>query len=106
MNSIGALNLIPAGVIENQDTLGGGGGIRPPPSIWISHVLCPMTNNTSFESSMLYFFIFFEKSSFFCKNVCKKCPKDDKIYISEKPLTMPFQICKKMCKILNNLMCN
>ena len=29
-----------------------------------------------------------------------------KLYISEKPLPMPFQICKKFCKILNNLMFN
>ena len=34
----------------------------------------------------------------------KNCPKNDKLYIFEKPLTMPFQICKKFCKILNNLM--
>ena len=33
----------------------------------------------------------------------KNCPKNDKLYIFEKPLTMPFQICKKFCKILNNL---
>ena len=26
----------------------------------------------------------------------KKCPKKDKIYIFEKPLTMPFQICKNI----------
>ena len=30
-----------------------------------------------------------------------KCPKYDKIYIFEKPLAMPFQIC---IKILNNSM--
>ena len=35
----------------------------------------------------------------------KKCTKNEKIYIFEKPLVMPLQICKKMCKILNNLMC-
>ena len=29
----------------------------------------------------------------------KICPKNEKLYIFEKPLTMPFQI----CKILNNL---
>ena len=41
-----SLNPIPAGVLENQDMLGG----VPPPSK--SHVLCPnMTNDTSFESS-------------------------------------------------------
>ena len=32
----------------------------------------------------------------------KNCPKNKKLYIFEKPLTMPFQICKKFCKILNN----
>ena len=78
-----------------------------------------MKNDTSLESShalllesakifanlqKLSFFV--AKSSFFVKMFAKKCPKDDKIYISEKPMTMPFQICKKMCKILNNLMCN
>ena len=42
-------NPIPAGVLENQDTLGGG-HFAPPPSK--SHVLCPnMTNDTSLESS-------------------------------------------------------
>ena len=36
-----SINSIPAGVLENQDTPGGG-----------SHVLCPnMTNDTSLESS-------------------------------------------------------
>ena len=33
----------------------------------------------------------------------KNCPKNEKLYIFEKPLTMPFQICKKFCKIINNL---
>ena len=43
------VNPIPAGVLENQDTLGGG-NLTPPPSI--SHVVCPnMTNDTSLESS-------------------------------------------------------
>ena len=42
------LNPIHAGVLENQDTLGG--GQFDPPSK--SHVLCPnMTNDTSLESS-------------------------------------------------------
>ena len=36
----------------------------------------------------------------------KICPKNDKLYIFEKPLTMPFQICKNFCKILNNLLFN
>ena len=44
------LNPIPAGVLENQDMLGGGQFPPPPPSK--SHVLCPnMTNDTSLESS-------------------------------------------------------
>ena len=47
-------NPIPAGVLENQDTLGGG-QIDPPPSK--SHVLCPnMTNDTSLESSCALLF--------------------------------------------------
>jgi len=42
-------NPIPAGVLENQDMLGGGANFTPPPK---SHVLCPnMTNDTSLESS-------------------------------------------------------
>ena len=42
------LNPIPAGVLENQDTLGGV-NLTPPSK---SHVLCPnMTNDTSLESS-------------------------------------------------------
>ena len=36
----------------------------------------------------------------------KICPKNEKLYIFEKPLTMPFQICKTFCKILNNLIFN
>ena len=36
----------------------------------------------------------------------KMCPKNEKLYIFEKPLTMPFQICKNFCKILNNLIFN
>ena len=32
----------------------------------------------------------------------KICPKNEKLYIFEKPMTMPFQI----CKILNNLIFN
>ena len=36
----------------------------------------------------------------------KICSKNKKIYIFEKPLTMAFQICKKFCKILNNLIFN
>ena len=30
----------------------------------------------------------------------KICPKNEKLYIFEKPLTMPFQICKKFAKKL------
>ena len=33
-------------------------------------------------------------------------PKNEKLYIFEKPLTMPFQICKHFCKILINLIFN
>ena len=45
----GTLNPIPAGVLENQDMLGGG-QFDPPPSK--SYVLCPnLTNDTSLESS-------------------------------------------------------
>ena len=36
----------------------------------------------------------------------KICPKNKKLYIFEKPLTMPFQICKEFFKILNNLFFN
>ena len=32
----------------------------------------------------------------------KICPTNEKLYSFEKPLTMPFQICKHSCKILNN----
>jgi len=47
---------------------------------------------------------FYRKIQLYSKNVCKKIgPKNEKIYIFEKPLTMPFQICKQICKILNNL---
>ena len=45
---------------------------------------------------------FIAKSSFIVKMFAKKiCPKNDKLYIFEKPLTIPFQICKIFCKILN-----
>ena len=41
--------------------------------------------------------IFYRKIQLYSKNVCKKiCPKNEKLYIFEKPLTMPFQICKKI----------
>ena len=35
-----------------------------------------------------------------------KCPKNDKIYIFKKPLTMSFQICQNSCNNSNNSMCN
>ena len=52
--------------------------------------------------------IFYRKIQLYSKNVCKKkiCPKNEKLYIFEKPLTMPFQIYKYFCKILNNLIFN
>ena len=90
-------NPIPAGVLENQDTLGGG-QFDPPPSK--SPVLCPnMTNDTSLESSCALllesanFFckfakieFFIAKSSYILKMFAKKiCPKNEKLYIFEKP---------------------
>jgi len=69
-----------------------------------------MTNDTSLESycalllesAKIEFFI--AKSSYVIKMFTEKiCPKNEKLYIFEKPLTKPFQICKKFCKILNNL---
>ena len=36
----------------------------------------------------------------------KICQKNEKLYIFEKPLTMPFQICKYFCTILHNLIFN
>ena len=36
----------------------------------------------------------------------KICPKNDKLYVFEKPLTIPLQICKNFCKILINLIFN
>ena len=36
----------------------------------------------------------------------KICSKNNELYIFEKPLTMPFQIGKNFCKILNNLIFN
>jgi len=44
---------------------------------------------------------FIAKSSYIVKMFAKKiCPKNEKLYIFEKPLTMPFQIFEKlkMCK--------
>ena len=79
-------NPISAGVLENQDMLGG--GQFDPPSK--SHVLCPnMTNDTSLESS------------------CALLLESAKTFANlQKPLTMPFQICKQFCKILINLIFN
>ena len=46
-------NPIPAGVLKNQDTLGGGEQFNPPLNPML---LCPnMTNNTSLKALMLYF---------------------------------------------------
>ena len=91
-------NPIPAEVLENQDTLGGG-QFDPPPSK--SYVWCPkMTNDTSLESSCtlllestkkianLQILNFFAKSSYIVKMFAKK-----KLFC-------------KFCKILNNLMFN
>ena len=36
----------------------------------------------------------------------KICPKNENLYIFEKPSTMPFQIWKIFCKVLNNLILN
>ena len=56
---------ISAGVLENQDMLGGG-QFNPPPSK--SHVLCPnMTNDTSLESSCALLLEFAKK----CANLQK-----------------------------------
>ena len=77
------LNPIPAGVLENQDTLGG--GQYDPPSK--SHVLCPnMTNDTSILESSCALLLesvkkickfakiefFIAKSSFIVKIFAKK----------------------------------
>ena len=62
-----------------------------------------MTNESSLESSCALLLeyatkfanlpkiIFFAKSSYFVKMFAKKnCSKNDKLYIFEKPLPMPF----------------
>ena len=36
----------------------------------------------------------------------KNWPKNDSLYNFEKPLTMPFKLCKKFCKILNTMIFN
>ena len=66
-----------------------------------------MKNDTSLESSyallleskktanLQKFKFFVAKSSYLVKMFAKKnCPKNDKLYIFEKPLTMPFKIHK------------
>ena len=78
-----------------------------------------MTNETSLESSCALLLesakickfakieFLIAKSSYIVKMFAKKnCPKNEKLYIFEKPLTMPFQIFKKFCKISNNLIFN
>ena len=80
LNTFQAINPIPAGVLENQDMLGG--ATWPPPSK--SHVLCPnMTNNTSLESYRALLlesakklqicknWIFYSKIQLYSKNVSK-----------------------------------
>jgi len=50
---------------------------------------------------------FIAKSSYIVKMFAKKFMQKMKtLYIFKKPLTMPFQICKNVCKILNNLIFN
>ena len=65
------VNPISAGVLENQDMLGGG-SIWPPPSK--SHVWCPnMTNDTSLEICKFVKIEFFiAKSSYVVKMFAKK----------------------------------
>ena len=98
-------NPIPAGVLENQDMLGGG---QFDPS------LNPMfyVHDTSLESSCALLLesakkiANFQKSNFFSQNpVIKKkflpkknCQKNEKLYIFENPLIMPFQKCKIFAK--------
>ena len=74
-----------------------------------------MTNDTPLESSYSLLLVCkrlqFQKWNFLCKiqyvKFCKQSfQKMKKIYISWKPLTMPFQICKDFCKTLNNLIFN
>jgi len=76
-----------------------------------------MTHDTSLESTCAHTFriwkkickfakieFFIAKSSYIVKMFAKRnLSKNEKLYIFERPLTMPFQICKKFCKILNNL---
>ena len=84
----------------------GGVNLTPPPSK--SHVWFPnMTNDTSLESSCALllksaknckfskFLFFIAKASYIVKMFAKKiCPKNEKLYIFEKPLTMHFKYAK------------
>ena len=100
------LNPILAGVLENQDTLGGGQFDPPPP---LNPILMSKYDKWYIigNSKFAKFDFFCCKIQLYCKIVGNKnCPKNDKIYICEKLLTMLFQICKKFCKIFYNLMCN
>ena len=99
---IKTVNPISAGVFENQD-MRGGGQFDPP---FKSHVWFPnMTNDTSLESSCALLLesrkkickfakieFFIAKSSYVVKIFAKKnvFKKWKKIYIFEKPSTMPF----------------
>ena len=100
------------------------GGLIWPPSPSLSHVYCLMSkyNKWYIIGKLLCFnfricqkickfakyWIFYRKIQLYSKNVCKTnfCPKNEKLYIFEINLTMPFQICKNFCKILNNLIFN
>ena len=95
----------------------GGGNLTPPSK---SNVWCPNMTMTIYIIGKLLCstfrickqicknLIFYRKIQLYSKNVCKKkiCPKNEKLYIFEKPLIMPIQLCKKLMSILNNLMCN
>ena len=70
-----------------------------------------MTNDTSLESYCALLLesvkklCKFAKTEFFIAKCLQKkiVQKIEKLYIFKKPLTMTFQICKKICNILNNL---
>jgi len=81
-----------------------------------------MTNDTSLESSCALLLESAKKFANLQKNIFyrkiqlyiyivkmfakENLSKNEKLYIFEKPLTMPFQIWKIFCKILNNLIFN
>ena len=84
-----------------------------------SHVWCP--NMTNHWKALVLYFENLQKNLHICKKlnflsqnpvIKQNClqkkffPKNEKLYIFEKPLTMPFQICQNFCKILNNLIFN